>query len=174
MAEKQVSRPVKKRRSLAKLSPAKLLQLGMGFWGPRTLLSAVELGAFTELAKGAADCASLRQRLGLHELSARDFLDGLVALGALQRKGSRYSNTPESGAFLDRARPSYVGGILEMAAARLYPFWASLTAALKTEQPQNESKAGDDFFGELYADPARLRSFLRAMTGVSMGPAQAS
>jgi dipeptidyl aminopeptidase/acylaminoacyl peptidase len=128
---------------------------------------------FTELAKGAADCAALQQRLGLHERSARDFLDGLVALGALQRKGTRYSNTPESGAFLDRAKPSYIGGILEMAAARVYPFWASLTDALKTGQPQNESKAGDDFFGKLYADPARLRGFLSAMTGVSMGPAQA-
>jgi O-methyltransferase domain/Dimerisation domain len=173
MAKKQMSRPVKKRRSQPNLSPAKLLQLGMGFWGPRTLLSAVELGVFTELAKGAADCAALQQRLGLHERSARDFLDGLVALGALQRKGTRYSNTPESGAFLDRAKPSYIGGILEMAAARVYPFWASLTDALKTGQPQNESKAGDDFFGKLYADPARLRGFLSAMTGVSMGPAQA-
>ena len=32
-------------------------------------------------------------------------------------------------------------------------------------QPQNEAKHGGDLFGALYADPARLEGFLRAMTG---------
>jgi hypothetical protein len=32
-------------------SPARLLQLGLGFWGPRALLSAVELGVFSILAR---------------------------------------------------------------------------------------------------------------------------
>ena len=33
------------------------MQLGLGFWGSKTLLSAVELGLFTELAKGPMDAA---------------------------------------------------------------------------------------------------------------------
>src|SRR5262249_41188854 len=72
----------------------------------------------------------------------------------------------------DRARPSYVGGILEMANARLYPFWGKLTQALKTGQPQNESQAGQNPFDALYADPNRLRQFLQGMTGLSMGVAR--
>ena len=32
----------------------------------------------------------------------------------------RYRNTPATELFLDRAKPSYVGGMLEMANARLY------------------------------------------------------
>jgi O-methyltransferase domain len=60
-----------------------------------------------------------------------------------------------------------------MAAARLYPFWGSLTEALRTGAPQNEAKSGGDMFGALYADPERLRGFLAAMTGVSMGSARA-
>ena len=36
------------------LTPARIMDLGTGFWGSRTLLSAVELGLFTELAKGPA------------------------------------------------------------------------------------------------------------------------
>jgi hypothetical protein len=60
-----------------------------------------------------------------------------------------------------------------MANARLYPFWGSLTEGLRTGQPQNEAKSGEDFFGQLYSDPARLRQFLHAMTGISMGSAMA-
>lgn len=92
----------------------------------------------------------------------------MLALGFLGREGGRYSNTPETGLFLDRNKPSYMGGILEMANHRLYPFWADLTEALRTGQPQNECKTGGGGLLEtLYADPARLKEFLSAMTGVS-------
>jgi len=153
------------------LTPEKIMTLGMGFWGSKTLLSAVELGLFSELARGPADAATLRERLGLHERSAVDFFDALVALGMLQREGDQYSNTNETDVFLDRAKPSYIGGILEMANARLYPFWGTLTDGLRTGRPQNEVKTGGDFFGELYSDQARLKQFMHAMTGVSMGAA---
>jgi hypothetical protein len=154
------------------LTPAKIMQLGTGFWGSKTLLSAIELGLFTELAKGPLDAAALTKRLQLHPRSARDFFDALVALGMLKRTGSRYANTTESGLFLDRTKPSYVGGILEMCNARLYRFWGSLTEGLRTGHPQNEVKTGGDFFRTLYGDPQRLEGFLRAMTGLSVGSAQ--
>jgi hypothetical protein len=145
----------------------------LGFWGPRAFLSAVELGVFSVLAKGVLAEGQLRDRLALHPRSARDFFDTLVALGLLLRKAGKYRNAPDVDLFLDRAKPGYVGGILEMAAARLYPFWGSLTEALRTGAPQNEAKHGGDLFGTLYADPDRLRGFLAAMTGVSMGSARA-
>lgn len=151
----------------------RILHLGLGFWGSKTLLSAVELGLFTELAKGPLDANVLTKRLMLHQRSARDFFDALVALGMLRRTGTRYANTPETSLFLDRGKPSYVGGILEMCNARLYHFWGSLTEALRTGKPQNEAKTGEDFFGTLYADPKRLEGFLRAMTGISRGTARA-
>jgi hypothetical protein len=154
-------------------TPEKILELGMGFWGSKTLLSAVELGLFTELAKGPADADMLSQRLGLHARSARDFLDALVALKMLEREGALYRNTAATGLFLDRAKSSYVGGILEMSNARLYRFWGSLTTALKTGRPQNEAGGTQDLFAALYADPERLKGFLAAMSGISLGPAQA-
>ncbi|MFO0769071.1 MAG: methyltransferase dimerization domain-containing protein [Nitrospiraceae bacterium] len=99
------------------------MQLGFAFWGSKTLLSAIELGLFTELARGAKDEKTLTQKLGLHRRSARDFFDALVALGMLKRTGTRYANTPATATFLDRTRPSYIGGMLEMANTRLYGFW---------------------------------------------------
>lgn len=152
------------------LTPEKILQTGLAFWPAKTLLSAIEMGLFTELAHGPESFDSLSGRIGLHPRSARDFLDALVALGFLERSGDRYSNTPETSLFLDRKKPSYVGGILEMANHRLYPFWGHLTEALRTGQPQNEIKSGGPgLFETLYAEPARLAEFLAAMTGLSHG-----
>lgn len=155
-----------------RVSPAKIMEIGLGFLASKTVLSAVELGLFTELRTGPLGGEALRTRLGLHQRSARDFFDALVALGLLRRIGTRYANTPETALFLDRTKPSYVGGILEMANARLYRFWGALTEGLRTGQPQNEAKMGDDFFGTLYADPLRLENFLKAMTGLSLGTAK--
>jgi hypothetical protein len=151
-------------------TPEAILQTGLAFWPAKTLLSAIELGLFTELAAGPDTCEGLRTRLGLHPRSARDFFDTLVALGFLRREDGRYANTAATDVFLDRRKPSYVGGILEMANARLYRFWGDLTEALKTGQPQNEIKHGrQGLFEGLYADPARLKQFLEAMTGLSRG-----
>ena len=132
--------------------PAPIMQLGLGFWGSKTLLSAVELGVFTELADEPRTPRPSR-RLGLHPRGARDFLDALVALGMLERDGDGYRNTPATDLFLDRDKPAYIGGMLEMANARLYRFWGSLTEALRTGQPQNEAKTGGDFFGVALRGP---------------------
>jgi hypothetical protein len=155
-------------------TPDAILQLGTGFWASKTLLSAVELGLFTELAaSGPLDAEALRGKLGLHERSARDFFDALVALGMLEREDGRYRNTPETDLFLDRNKPSYQGGLLEMLNARLFGFWNNLTEGLRTGEPQNEAKTGGDLFEAIYSDPGLLRGFARAMTASSMGPAQA-
>lgn len=147
------------------------MQVGTGFFASKTLLSAVEMGVFTELARGPEEFNALAGRLGLHPRSARDFLDTLVALGLLHRSQERYCNTPDTDLFLDRNKTSYIGGILEMANARLYGFWNYLTEALRTGQPQNEAKSdvGASPFTAVYADPARLKGFLAAMSGISHG-----
>ncbi len=154
-------------------TPAAIMQIGTSFMASKTLLSAVELGVFDTLADGPADLPTLQQKLGLHPRSARDFLDALVALNLLQRTNGVYSNTAETDLFLDRAKLSYMGGLLEMANARLYRFWGSLTEALRTGERQNEGKGGGDGIEALYATPEKLRDFLRAMSGLSVGPAPA-
>ncbi len=162
------------REPIAQVTPDAIMQLGLGFWGSKALLSAVELGLFSVLADaGPLDSEELGERLGLNERSATDFFDALVALGMLEREDGRYSNTPETDLFLDRAKAAYMGGMLEMANARLYGFWGSLTEGLRTGSPQNEGKTGGDFFAALYADPDRLAQFARAMSAISGAAGQA-
>ena len=147
-----------------------IMQVGLGFWSSKALLSAVEMGVFTELAKRAEDLETLQGRLGIHPRAGRDFFDTLVALGFLRRVDGKYANTPATDLYLDSHKPSYIGGILEMANQRLYDHWSHLTTALRTGKQQNEAKEGKGSpFEALYADPARLKTFLAAMTGISRG-----
>lgn len=106
-------------------NPEHILQVGLGFWASKTLLSAIEMELFTGLAKDPGDLEALQKRLRLHPRSARDFLDALVALKFLERRDGRYFNTPSTELFLDKRKPSYIGGLLEMANRRLYPFLPS-------------------------------------------------
>ena len=127
-----------------------------------------------ELSKQPMTAAQIARALALSSRAVPDFPDALVALGFLQRAGdgpdARYSNTPESAMFLDRNSSGYIGGILEMANARLYRFWADLTEALKTGVPQNETKhSGEPMFAKLYEVPERLEQFMNAMSGISAG-----
>ena len=134
----------------------------------------MELELFTQLGEESLTGEEVAGRIGLHPRATYDFLDTLVALGFLERDGDgpdgRYRNTPDTAVFLDKNSPAYIGGILEMANARLYRFWGDLTEALQTGQPQNEVKhTGHAMFEELYSDPARLEQFMSAMAGISRG-----
>jgi len=149
----------------------RLIQLGLGFWGAKVLLSALELGLYTELETAPADAETLTARLGLHQRGARDFFDSQVALGLLEREDGVYRNTPDAAMFLDRTKDTYIGGLLEMANEQWYRSWGNLTTALRTGEPQNN--VGGDPFDVLYADPELTRRFQKAMTGGSMAAAQA-
>ena len=155
--------------------PSHIMQVGTGFWASKTLLSAVELELFTKLGEEPMTGPQIAEALGLHARAIPDFPDALVALGLLDREddgvGALYRNTQATAVFLDKASPTYIGGILEMCNARLYRFWGDLTEALQTGKPQNEVKhAGKPMFEELYSDPDRLEQFMNAMAGISLGP----
>lgn len=159
---------------MTEIAPDRILDIGFGFWSSKTLLSAVELGVFTQLAEaGTLDAEGLRARLGLHPRSARDFFDALVALGLLDCSAARYRNTDATELFLDRAKPTYVGGILEMVNARVYGRFGALTDSLRTGRPQDEAESGGDLYDTNYADPETARRFLKAMTAVSAGVVRA-
>jgi predicted O-methyltransferase YrrM len=154
------------------------MEVGMAFWPAKVLLSAVELGLFTELGAKSMTGHELQRALRLHPRANPDFFDTLVALRFLDRDGdgaeARYRNTEETALFLDRRSPQFIGGFLEMANARLYRFWGDLTDALRTGSPQNEIKrTGASMFAELYSKPERLEQFMDAMGGISAGNFQA-
>ena len=73
--------------SQGQLDPSHIMQVGMGFWPSKTVLSAVELELFTHLGDDAMTGEEIGERLGLHPRAIYDFLDTLVALRFLERDG---------------------------------------------------------------------------------------
>jgi hypothetical protein len=151
-----------------------IMQVALGFWPSKTLLAAVKLRLFTLLGEEALTASQIQRGLGLHEKYLYDFLDALTSLGFLERKGTGqaalYANTEDTAFFLDKNKPAYIGGFLEMANDREYRFWADLEEGLKTGKPQNEIKTtGKESFEAIYADQERLKQFTEAMSGIQKG-----
>ncbi len=157
-------------------TPESIMKIGTGFWASKILLSAVKFELFTTLAQRESMTAiEIKTHVGLQctDRNVYDFLDALTALGFLDREGlletSRYSNNINTDFFLDKNKPTYIGGILEMLNNRLYNFWGNLEEGLLTGLPQNEAKSGGNLFEVLYSDADRLKSFIHAMSGIQMG-----
>ena len=117
----------------------------MAFWPAKVLLSAVELGLFTELGAACDDRQRAAGRARAPRARQPGFLRhaGRAAFPRTRRRRRRAPATatrPRPRRSSTAAARSYIGGILEMANARLYRFWGDLTEALRTGQPQNEIK----------------------------------
>jgi hypothetical protein len=155
------------------ITPDHIFKVAYAFRESKALLTAVELGVFTALAEGPLAYDRLRNRIGLHERGARDFLDSLVALGLLHRQDDGcYCNTPEAGIYLSRTSPNYVGGLLDHLNTREYPHWMFLTRALQSGIPQfGDSAQGP--YGALYACQGDAEAFSQAMTGGTLALARA-
>src|SRR4051812_17015082 len=65
------------------VDPSHILQVGMGFWGSKALLSAVELELFTRLGSESMTGPQIAEALGLDARAIPDFPDALVALELL-------------------------------------------------------------------------------------------
>jgi hypothetical protein len=146
-----------------------LVESGMAFWSARLIQTVVEHGVFTELAGGPRSTQELADVLGWHPRAAGTALDALVAAGLLRRdRSGRYSNTARIGMFLDRTKPSYMGGMMELSSKRLYELWLGLGDLLQTGRPAAEEERGEnEYYSALHRDPAGLRDFLAGMTGIS-------
>ena len=157
-------------------SPESIMQISTGFWASKILLSAVKFEIFTALSENKIMSASdIKSHLEFKctDRNVHDFLDTLTGFGFLNRNGlldtAMYSNSINSDFFLDKKKPTYIGGMLEMLNNRLYEFWGNLEEGLLTGLPQNEVKNGENVFDELYADTNRLKEFIFAMSGIQMG-----
>src|SRR5207249_2176022 len=111
--------------------------------------------------------------LGLDGRGAADFFDALIALGFLERShDGLFANTPEADLYLDRRKPTYIGALFEQYSASEYGLWNSLARALRSGAPQTEISAVRHF-PSLYADPVRLKAFVKSMTAGSLFAAHA-
>ena len=118
------------------LSPVPLMQLATGFWAFKTLAAAHELDLFSRLSGTAGTTTrELAEALAIDARPAEMLLTGCAALGLLEKNDDRYLNSALAEEFLVRGKPYYFGGFVQMLDERLYPGWARLTEAIRTNRP---------------------------------------
>jgi hypothetical protein len=152
---------------LEALTPVALMQISTGFWAFKALAAGTELDLFTRLAGGAETTAEeLTRELSIEQRPAEMLLTGCASLGLLERGDRGYRNTPLSERFLVRGAPYYFGGLVTMFDRRLYPGWARLTEAIRSNRPTtwDPEHQRSMFEGE---DPALLDTFWEAMHSLS-------
>ncbi|MEV0381360.1 methyltransferase [Nonomuraea sp. NPDC050643] len=150
---------------------AAVVRTARSYWAAKVLLSAVELGLFKKLEKGAATDADILRDCGIHARAGHDFLDALVGLGFLEREGKSYRNAPSADRYL-AAGPDSLEGLMRLLSAH-FSVWSDLTGLLR--DGGQRTNVGRDF-KKLYEDPEALERFMAVMDGASaeIGPALAS
>lgn len=155
------------------LSPVPLMQLATGFWAFKTLAAAHELDLFSRLSGTAGTTTrELADALAIEARPAEMLLTGCAALGLLEKNDDRYLNSALAEEFLVRGKPYYFGGFVQMLDERLYPGWARLTEAIRTNRPTtwDPDRQNSVFDGE---DPRLLAVFWEAMHSLSTFTARA-
>ncbi len=115
--------------------PSPILDLGMGYWGSKALLTACDLRLFTRVHQGAATESDLASALGIPPRTTRILLNALAGLGLLQKLGPRYRLTPLASQFLVEDSPFYLGDLFIALDRVFYVPSVDLQSALKEDRP---------------------------------------
>jgi hypothetical protein len=157
-------------------SPQNIFTVGYSYIAARALFSANELGVFTALAEEPRSGDTLVRALDLHPRGAKALLDTLVSLGLLDREGEDlYRNTPEGDRFLVKGRADYAGGLLDLLGGHVWHNVNGLTDTIRTGREQSKSRDTENgnVFDELYGNEELLKTFVTAMSALSIEPSHA-
>ena len=91
--------------------PQVLMQMIQGAQVTALITTAVELGVFGLVAKGARTCQQIAEGIKAPPRSTEVLLDGLAVLGLLAKNGTSYENAPLSEEHLVPGKPMYMGDI---------------------------------------------------------------
>ncbi len=89
--------------------PDRFLDALNGFQRTEAVVTALDLGLFGAIARGAADTRALAAACQADPRGVRILADYLVTIGLLDKAGLRYALTGESALYLDPASKAYLG-----------------------------------------------------------------
>ena len=147
-----------------------------GFQRTGAIKAAVELDLFTRIAEGADTVAKLAERTHASAKGIRILCDYLVVIGLLTKSDDLYGLTLDSGFFLNRQSPGYMGTAVEflLAPPQVDPFHDVASAVRKGGAVGGQGVIAPDHpvwvkfahaMGPLMAFPAELRAQLPTSGG---------
>src|SRR2546427_710012 len=91
-------------------SPVHFFETINAFQKTEALKAAIELDVFTAIEEGKQTSAEIAQRCKTSERGMRILCDFMVMNEFLTKAGNHYSLTRDSGIFLSKRSPAYLGG----------------------------------------------------------------
>lgn len=116
------------------LSPHPLLRLLADFGNSQILNAALEYRFFTLIHEGRQTAEEIARAAETDPRATRIVLDGLIALGLVEKREGRYGLAPISATFLVEGDPSYIGDFRHV----IFSLWdgmGHLKETLKTGKP---------------------------------------
>lgn len=124
-------------------TPGKLLGISGSYWQTCTLHAAVKLDIFSTLGTESISAQAAAQKISTDTDATARLLDALTAMGLVSKKEGLYANTPDSGRFLTKASPQYIGYMI-MHHHHLVDSWSQLDQAVSTGQPVRGRMSSSD------------------------------
>ena len=106
-----------------------ILEMAMAFQRSRVLLTAYELGLFTVINDEWKTSAEVATALETDSRATDRLMNALTALGLLDKRDGRFTNSPAAVRFLVKGRPDYMAGLAHT--AHLWQTWSGLTDAVR-------------------------------------------
>jgi ubiquinone/menaquinone biosynthesis C-methylase UbiE len=148
-------------------SPALFFDTVNAYQRTEALRAAIELDLFTLVAAGKRTAGEIASACQASPRGVRILADYLTVVGLLRKAGEQYELTPDSGPFLDRGSPGYLGGAVEfLLADDLRQAFRLLTAAVR----RGGTAVSDE--GTVSHDNPIWVAFARAMAPVMRLPAR--
>ncbi len=145
----------------------RLQRISKAFWESAALMSAVELGVFTAIARGSDTIDKLAHAIDIEPVNAERLLTALTAMELVSRQGEQFANADDVARFLVEGEPSYAGPWMLFGKPR-WDAWGKLTEHLRV-------RAEDQRILGMYDDTftvERAREYHQATYSIGMGAAR--
>ena len=163
-----------KAREASGALPDDLAELFRGYMPSRVVLTALELDAFSALARASSPPTAevLAAELDIDPRATRVLLDALVALGLLEKRGAAYANAPAAARYLAAGARDDASTSLKHNLS-LWRSWSTLTEVVREGHPARHEPmpARDDgwtvpFIAAMHRNAAQRAPLLVQAVGV--------
>lgn len=110
-------------------SPDDIRQIAMGFQASRILLTAYELGLFTALGRRSRKSDDIAGILHTDPRATDRLMNALCAMGLLEKKRGKFSNSRAAERYLDQGEPEYLSNLMHT--VHLWRTWSTLTESVR-------------------------------------------
>lgn len=125
----------------------------MAFWKSRTIMTGCDLDVFTEIDRKAGSAKEIAQELGVDQFALERLLNGLAAIGLLEKKDGSFHLTDMGGLLSSLRLDSILPAVLHF--SDVWNLWNNLTGVVRkgrrpgTVEHHGDNRSRESFIGAM-------------------------